>query len=88
MRDLEQRAKEMHVEDEEETASYFKLRQQLRSLGADFHLWLIRPQFIIPFIQAGRLVRVKHGDHKDFGWGIVVNFKKIAPKVKENLSIS
>jgi len=83
MRDLEARASEMKVDDEEETASYYKLREQLKTLGREFHSWLTRPQYIVPFMQSGRLVRVKHGD-KDFGWGVVVNFKKVAPKPKEN----
>jgi len=41
---------------------------------------MTRPQYILPFIQAGRLIHVKNGE-LDFGWGTVVNFmKKENPK--------
>ncbi len=83
LKDLEQKVKETEVQNEEEVASYYRLREQLSLLGKEFHSWLVRPQYLIPFIQPGRLVSVRHRD-KDFGWGAVVNFKKNAPKEKEN----
>jgi ATP-dependent RNA helicase DOB1 len=80
MRDLEKRVSETSMENEEEVSSYHRLREQLVDLGKQFQTWLVKPQFAIPFIQPGRLVSVKHGE-KDFGFGAVVNFKKINPKV-------
>ena len=38
---------------------------------------------LVPFLQPGRLVSIKHGD-KDFGFGSVVSFKKKSAKEKEN----
>ncbi len=83
MKELEDRVSSTSVENEEEVASYYRLREQLALLGKEFHSWLVRPTYLIPFIQSGRLVSVKHRD-KDFGWGAVVNFKKNAPKDKQN----
>merc|ERR1719361_3162541 len=34
-----------------------RLRDQLESLGGEFRSWLTRPQYILPFLQPGRLVR-------------------------------
>ena len=36
---------------------------------------ILSPKHCLPFINPGRLVKVRHGK-KDFGWGIIVNFKK------------
>lgn len=80
LNDLETKIKSTVVENEEEVKSYFKLREQLQLLGQEFHSWLVKPQYLIPFAQPGRLVSVKHGDN-DFGWGVIVNFKKNTPKV-------
>ena len=40
-------------------------------------------RILVPFLQPGRLVSIKHGD-KDFGFGSVVSFKKKTAKEKEN----
>merc|ERR1719507_2986511 len=79
MRDLERKVSEMHIANEEEVSSYHRLREQLQDLGKQFQTWLVKPQFAVPFMQPGRLVSIKHGE-KDFGIGVIVNFKKITPK--------
>ena len=83
VKDLEKKVALCTIEDEAEVASYFRLRDQLTNLGTEFHSWLVRPQYLVPFLQPGRLVSVKHGD-KDFGYGAIVNWKKKAPKEKDN----
>ena len=80
---LENQIASVKIEDEENVGSYFKLREQMTSLSKDFQSWLIKPQYLVPFLQPGRLVSVKHGD-KNFGFGAVVSFKKQAPKEKDN----
>ena len=82
MKELETQVATTKIENEDEVASYFQLREQLSNLSKEFHSWLVRPQYLIPFVQAGRLVSVKYHD-KDFGWAVVVSFKKNAPKVKK-----
>ena len=41
---------------------------------------LVKPQYLVPFLQPGRLVRVKQGE-KDFGLGVIISFKKLTVKV-------
>ena len=65
----------MKVPMEQEVTGYARLRQQLVSMSAEFHSWLTKPQYIVPFMQTGRLVRVKAGE-EEFGWGAVVNCKR------------
>lgn len=39
----------------------------------------VKPQYIVPFLQPGRLVRVRSGD-QDFGWGAIINMKRQKPQ--------
>ena len=63
------------IPDEESIADYYELRQQLAILNKDLRDVLNHPTYALPFLQPGRLVRVKHDD-LDFGWGCVVNYQK------------
>merc|ERR1719309_1342573 len=65
----------MKVEKEQEVSSYGRLRDQLASLGQEFHTFLTKPQYIVPFLQPGRLVKVRNLD-QDFSYGAVVNLKR------------
>jgi len=64
--------------------TYARLRDQLTSLATEFHDWLTKPQYIVPFLQTGRLVRVKAGQ-QEFGWGAVVNLKRQKPEGETSL---
>jgi len=81
---LEEEVKSMVIPNEEEVTSYARLRDQLSALGTEFHSWLTKPQYIVPFLQPGRLVRVKAGD-QEFGWGAVVNMKRQRPEGETSL---
>lgn len=68
------------IEDEDDIAEYFDLREQLQSLEGDFKAVITHPQYILPFLQPGRMVEIRDGD-RDFGWAVVVAYNKItAPK--------
>jgi ATP-dependent RNA helicase DOB1 len=69
------------VPDEELVTQYYEYRQQLDQMSADFREVVHHPSYSLPFLQPGRLVKVKHKD-LDFGWGIVTNYqKRLPPKV-------
>lgn len=48
----------MTIEKEVEIANYYNIRQELESLGAGFRSYITKPQYLIPFLQPGRLVKV------------------------------
>jgi len=81
---LEEKVSGMKVELEDEVSSYSRLRDQLTSLGKEFHSWLTKAQYIAPFLQPGRLVRIKSGD-QEFGWGAIVNMKRQKPSGEASL---
>lgn len=63
------------IPNEESVVVYYKIRQQLARLGKEIEGYVHKPKYCLPFLQPGRLVKVKNeGD--DFGWGVVVNFSK------------
>ena len=53
---------------------------------ADFREVITHPSYSLPFLQAGRLVKVKC-EKLDFGWGVIVNYqKRLPPKVRRKKS--
>ena len=56
---LEKRHTAMRIEREDEIASYHKIRQQLQGLEKETQRYLQKPQYILPFLQPGRLVKVR-----------------------------
>ncbi|XP_036792879.1 exosome RNA helicase MTR4 [Oncorhynchus mykiss] len=72
---LEKMYNAIEIPNEESVVTYYKIRQQLAKLGKEIEEFVHKPKFCLPFLQPGRLVKVKNED-VDFGWGVVVNFSK------------
>lgn len=68
----------MVIQDEERVAEYYEFRQQLEQMNADFRDVITHPNYSLPFLQPGRLVKVKHKE-LDFGWGVILNYSKRLP---------
>uniref|UniRef100_A0A8C9LGR4 RNA helicase n=1 Tax=Pavo cristatus TaxID=9049 RepID=A0A8C9LGR4_PAVCR len=72
---LEEQYNKIVIPNEENVVIYYKIRQQLAKLGKEIEEYIHKPKYCLPFLQPGRLVKVKNEDD-DFGWGVVVNFSK------------
>ncbi|XP_041825884.1 exosome RNA helicase MTR4 [Melanotaenia boesemani] len=72
---LEEQYHTIEIPSEDGVVTYFKIRQQLAKLGKEIQEFIHKPKYCLPFLQPGRLVKVKKDD-ADFGWGVVVNFCK------------
>ncbi|XP_055713535.1 exosome RNA helicase MTR4 [Phlebotomus papatasi] len=68
------------VKDEHVVSSYHNIRMHLNTLGEKFRNFITKPEYLVPFLQPGRMVKVQTEDH-EFDWGIIVNFKKQESKV-------
>jgi ATP-dependent RNA helicase DOB1 len=69
------------IPDEQFVAEYYEYRQQLDQMAADFREVVTHPTYALPFLQPGRLVKVKY-EKLDFGWGVIINYqKRLPPKV-------
>lgn len=71
----QQKLDKLTFKDEHNIASYHHIREQLEINGKQFREWLTKPQYLVPFLQPGRLVKVSAGK-QEYDWGIVLNFKK------------
>lgn len=76
--ELEQKRADMIIENEAAIKEYYDLRQNLTNYANEMKAVITHPQYLLKFLQGGRLVRVKYKDY-DFGWGAVVNFMKVRP---------
>lgn len=48
----------------------------------DFRDVITHPTYSLPFLQPGRLVKIKY-QNLDFGWGVIINYqKRLPPKVR------
>lgn len=81
----------MTIENEETISVYYDIREELNALARDFRSYITKPEYLLPFLQPGRLVKVKIIDFRSFefrfpfqiknkddeyDWGAVINFKK------------
>ncbi|KMQ86593.1 superkiller viralicidic activity 2-like 2 protein [Lasius niger] len=67
----------VNVKRYDEISSYHDIREQLDRLSGEFRSFLTQPEYLVPFLQPGRLVR---NECETFDWGIIVNFKKKNPR--------
>ncbi|OCT98720.1 exosome RNA helicase MTR4 [Xenopus laevis] len=72
---LEEQYNSIQIPNEENVVTYYKIRQQLAKLGKEIEDYIHKPKYCLPFLQPGRVVKVKN-EEDDFGWGVVVNFSK------------
>jgi ATP-dependent RNA helicase DOB1 len=49
---------QLHVPRENQVATYYNIREELKALSKQFQTYLTKPQYIVPFLQPGRLVKV------------------------------
>ncbi|KAK2585445.1 hypothetical protein KPH14_010108 [Odynerus spinipes] len=79
VKELEATYTTINIEKYNQISSYHDIREQLDRLSTEFRSFLTKPEYLLPFLQPGRLIKVKNGN-ETFDWGIIVNFKKKNPK--------
>ncbi|KAH8393685.1 hypothetical protein KR200_009714 [Drosophila serrata] len=79
-----QELNKMNIKDEHNIASYHHIRSELDLRGKQFRQWITKPNYLLPFLQPGRLVKVAVGT-QEYDWGIILNFKKQDQKRKNPL---
>lgn len=63
------------IEDEKTIREYYDLRSQLSKLETDMKEVISHPTYCIPYMKAGRLIRVRYKEH-DFGWAVIQDCRK------------
>ncbi|XP_070495125.1 exosome RNA helicase MTR4 [Chironomus tepperi] len=63
-----------HIKDEASIKSYHHIREQLDSLSARYQKFYTHFQYLKPFLQPGRLIKVKSEEY-EYEWGMILDFK-------------
>jgi len=58
LKGLEESYNAIEIPNEDQIASYYKIRQQLDVLSKQLLSFIQKPQYLLPFLQPGRLVKV------------------------------
>ena len=78
LREEEEKKQAIVIPDEGAVADYWEYRRQLDEMSADFRDVITHPNYCLPFLQPGRLLKVKY-QKLDFGWGVIINYQKRVP---------
>ncbi|KAJ9093355.1 ATP-dependent RNA helicase mtr4 [Naganishia cerealis] len=65
----------IHIDDESTIKEYFEINKQLQQYKEDMRQVITHPGHILPFLQPGRVVKIKVGSD-DYGWGMVTSYQK------------
>ncbi|XP_050666669.1 exosome RNA helicase MTR4 [Leptidea sinapis] len=72
----------LSIEDNDSIATYCLIHDELEMLGIQFRSFITKPEYLKPFLQPGRLVKVKTEKY-EYDWGVIVNFKHKTGKGKK-----
>lgn len=89
VKQLQNNYDDIFIDNYNQISSYHDIREQLERLNTDYRKYITTPQYLLPFLQPGRMIKIKNDTHT-FDWGIVINFKKKNsknPKEKSSLVI-
>jgi len=75
VRQMEAEAKSLQVFDEPVVAEFYNLCKQLEELREQAREIIHRAAYAVPFLQPGRLVKVRDAS-TDWGWGVIINFQR------------
>lgn len=73
---LEDARAKVVIEDEQNVKEYYDLRHRLDTYAQEMRQVITKPEHCKTFLQPGRMVKIKFGDH-DFGWGTIVSYNVI-----------
>lgn len=79
LQELTLKANSIQIDDEATVKEYYDLKKQFDIYQDDVRQVVTHPGHILPFLQPGRVIKVKVGD-MDYGWGMVTSFSKRSNK--------
>lgn len=75
VQELTLKSNAIQIKDEHIIKEYHQLQTQLETYKEDVRVVMTHPGHILPFLQVGRVIRVKVLD-VDYGWGMITSFSK------------
>jgi len=80
--DLKEKNEGLNCEDEKSIKKCDKLNAQKNEIRAEIRKIVMLPDNVIPFLSAGRVLRVK-SPKVDWGWGVLLNFQKTKINIRD-----
>ncbi|KAF0989817.1 hypothetical protein HZS_1505, partial [Henneguya salminicola] len=74
-KELKNQLNQQSISNNTELQTYVKLTNELTTLQKEQAIFLANPKTLLPFLQPGRLLRIKTLKH-DFGWGCIVRIDR------------
>jgi ATP-dependent RNA helicase DOB1 len=62
---------------DDDVRDYFDMKQQVDVIQQKIMAIVRRPEHVLPFLTAGRLISVKLDNGKDYGWGAIVSVSRV-----------
>ncbi|XKL61384.1 hypothetical protein PGB90_008441 [Kerria lacca] len=75
LKDLQSEFNKIKIENEDKVALYYTLQSQISIVKERIREFIVNPMYLIPFLQVGRMVKIKD-ELREYDWGIILNFKK------------
>lgn len=83
--EIEAERSDLMVANETAVREYSELRASIAECEKEMLPHIVNPGVSLPFLKAGRMIRVRDGD-ADWGWGVVVNVVKVDGAEDGNVS--
>lgn len=78
--EIEEQISKIVIENEKVVESYFVLKKELNGLYAEYQTFIHKPEYLLPFLRPGRLVKACGRDRAEFGWGMVLSHRRANQK--------
>eukprot|EP01031_Cornospumella_fuschlensis_P034803 gene34803-42147_t len=77
--EIEEKARDMHIPDEELAIQYTNLLGLQKELRLKYRNLIMEPARVLPFLSTGRMVKVSFAD-REWGWAVVLGVKRAVEK--------
>lgn len=74
--EMQREACAIEISNESEVAELFTWTKQLERTQFEMLNFIRKPQYALPFLHPGRLIRIRQVECADYGWGVLVNCRK------------
>lgn len=74
--EIEEKISKIVIENEKTVESYYILKKELNELYKEYQTFIHKPEYLLPFLKPGRLVKACGKNREEFGWGMVLSHRK------------
>ena len=76
----------IRIDNEKKVKDYFNIKSQINVLSNEFTEFMRRPEYMIPFVQTGRLLKLVSDRGVEIGWSAAIGFQKKKSKTANKIN--